>query len=114
MDRDGIFIGIAALLPIVALTWALVVPTTRVILDWRARTVGGRVGPALSFDDVRLELEPASRGHAVWARGAGAGRYMVGFFREEPVARAYRDRLSVLLRDKRGGPVRPGAPGATG
>jgi hypothetical protein len=110
----GIFIGLAALLPIVALAWLLVVPTRRVIFDWRARTVGERAGPARSFDDVRLEIEPAAYGHAGWARGAGAGGCLVGFLPDEPAARAYRDRLAFLLRDKRhGSPLDRRAPGAT-
>jgi len=98
----AIFIGLAALLPTVALVWSVVVPTTRVIFDWRARTIRGRTGPGIPFDVARLELAPAPHGHAVWARGPER-RFLIGFFRAEPVARAYLDRLESLLRNKRYG-----------
>jgi len=82
--------------------WMLVIPTHRVTFDWRARTIRGRTGWAIPFDDVRLKLSRAPLGHAVWARGPAGKGPIVGFFPDEQVALAFRARLEYLMAKERG------------
>ena len=99
----GVGVGIAALLPIVALTWFLMIPSVTLVFDWRTRTLRERSSPAFPFDAVLLEVAPVPHGHAVWAR-TESGQRAVGLFPSELVATAYRDRLATMLRDKRDQP----------
>jgi hypothetical protein len=95
----GIFLGFIVLLAIAGLLWLLVIPTQRVIFDWETRTLRGRAGAAISFDEARIEIWSAPRGHAVWALGPTSGR-IIGFFPREEVALAYRARIEHLMRTK--------------
>jgi hypothetical protein len=106
----GIEIGISLLPLIFRIVWMTMVPTAKVAFDWQTRTLRWSAAECVAFDELRLELAAAPHGTEVWVRSPRVASRLVGLFRTEPVAAAYCERLTTLMRDglrTRPDPARP-------
>jgi hypothetical protein len=106
----GIEIGIVLLPVIFRIVWMIKIPKAKVAFDWQTRMLRWSPADGVAFDELRLELAAAPHGTEVWARSPRAASRLVGLFHTEPVAAAYCERLTTLMRDgfrPQPGPARP-------